>query len=188
MDLSALKKNPPQILARHKQKVSRIFTVEELSLKFDNGTQAVYEKICGGRGAVMCIPFDGTDFLLSSEYACGVEGYSLGFVKGKIDAGESPEEAAVRELKEEIGFGARQLTRLRKAMTVAPGMLELCMHVFLCRDLYPCKLEGDEPEPIDVIRVSVEEAKKLVFDVNSPLSEARSIGALALSLHEIGAI
>ena len=73
-------------------------------------------------------------------------------------------------------------------MTVAPGMLELKMHVFLCRDLYPCKLTGDEPEPIDIIKVSVEEAKNLLFDVDSPLMEARSIGALALSLHEIGAI
>ena len=188
MNLSALKKDPPQILGRHKQKVSRIFTVEELHLQFSNGTKAVYEKICGGSGAVMCIPFDGTHFLLSSEYACGLEGYSLGFVKGKIDAGETPEEAAVRELEEEIGLGAKRLTRLRKAMTVAPGMLELKMHVFLCRDLYPCKLTGDEPEPIDVIKVSVEEAKKLLFDVDSPLMEARSIGALALSLHEIGAI
>ena len=188
MNLSALKKNPPQILGRRKQKVSRIFTVEELDLQFSNGTKAVYEKICGGNGAVMCIPFDGTDFLLSAEYACGLEGYSLGFVKGKIDAGETPEEAAVRELKEEIGLGAKRLTRLRKAMTVAPGMLELKMHVFLCRDLYPCKLEGDEPEPIDIIKVSVDEAKKLLFLFFSPLAEARSIGSLALSLHEIGAI
>ena len=188
MDLSALKKVPPQILRRRKQKISRIFTVEELLLKFSNGTTACYEKICGGSGAVMCVPFDGTHFLFSIEYACGLEGYTLGFVKGKIDDGETPEVAAIRELKEEIGFGANSLCKLRSGMRVAPGMLELCMHVFLCRDLYPCKLEGDEPEPIDIVKVSIEEAKALLFDDNSPLTESRSIAALALSLHKIGAI
>ncbi len=34
-------------------------------------------------------------------------------MKGRIDAGETPEQAADRELKEEAGFGARRLDVLR---------------------------------------------------------------------------
>jgi ADP-ribose diphosphatase len=36
--------------------------------------------------------------------------YELALTKGKIDAGESPLEAANRELIEEIGYGAKKLS------------------------------------------------------------------------------
>ena len=88
MDLSALSRPLPEVLSRKKQKVSRIFTVEELDLKFSNSSRMTYERIAGGNGAVMAIPFDGRFFYLTSEYACGFERYELGFVKGKIDDGE----------------------------------------------------------------------------------------------------
>jgi 8-oxo-dGTP pyrophosphatase MutT (NUDIX family) len=44
----------------------------------------------------------------------------LALTKGKIDAGESPLEAANRELIEEIGYGAKKLSFI-KTMTLAPG-------------------------------------------------------------------
>lgn len=42
-----------------------------------------YERLAGGNGAILAVPFDGRDFYLTSEYACGFERYELGFVKGK---------------------------------------------------------------------------------------------------------
>ncbi len=188
MDLSALNHPLPEIKAVRRFRASRIFTVEEVGLKFSNGTEAVYERIVGGNGAVMVLPFDGTHFYMSSEYACGKHSYSLGFVKGKVDAGEQPPEAALRELEEEIGFGARSLTLLRSGVTVAPGMLELTMYMFMAEDLFACKMEGDEPEPIEIIKVTPQEARELLFDPDSPLHEARVMAGLTLALHKIGAI
>ena len=188
MDLSALSRQLPEILSRKKQKVSRIFTVEELDLKFSNSTRMTYERIAGGNGAVMAIPLDGSFFYLTSEYACGFERYELGFVKGKIDDGEDPVNACIREMKEEIGFGAKNIIPLKKEMTLAPGMLMLRMHTFLCTDLYESRLDGDEPEPISIIKVSIKEAKDLIFDYDSPLTESRAIASLTLALHKLNAI
>ena len=39
------------------------------------------------------------ELLLVREYAAGTERYDLGLPKGLIDMGETPEQAAVRELK-----------------------------------------------------------------------------------------
>jgi ADP-ribose diphosphatase len=50
--------------------------------------------------------------------------------KGKIDAGESPLEAANRELIEEIGYGAKKLSFI-KTMTLAPGYQSNFTHSFL---------------------------------------------------------
>ena len=53
-------------------------------------------------------------------------------------------------------------------------------------DLYPMQLEGDEPEPINIIKVSPREAKDLIFDIDSPLTEARAIASLTLAMNKLG--
>lgn len=186
MDLSALRKTPPMVSARSEKRVSRIFTVESQHLVFSNGAEADYERIRSGRGAVMCVPFDGESFILAVEYAAGLERYDLSFVKGKIDEHEDCRAAAERELQEEIGMGARNFELLKDELTVAPGMLELKMYVYLCTGLYQSKLEGDEPEQIDCVHVSINEAKDLIFKKDSVLTESRSIAALTLALHRLG--
>lgn len=186
MDLCALNKQVPKILAKRREKVSNFFTVEQLDLQFSNNKKMTYERLAGGNGAIMAVPFDGKDFYLTAEYACGFERYELGFVKGKIDKGEEPKFACDRELKEEIGFGAKNIKTLRNEITVAPGMIQLRMYTYLCTELYPMQLVGDEPEPIEIIKVSPKEAKELIFDVDSPLTEARAIAALTLSMNKLG--
>lgn len=186
MDLSKLNLTKPKVLGVRSHKASRIFTIEEVDLEFSNGVKAVYERLPSSRGAVMVVPFDGTYFYLSAEYAVGQERYELSFVKGKIDANEDPQDAALREMQEEIGYNAKKITLLKDKMTVAPGMLGLVMYVYLCEDLFPSKLVGDEPEDIAVIKVTVEEALSLIFEDDSPLKESRAIAALTLALHKIG--
>ena len=187
MDLSALAAQTPRISDRRKHKVSRYFTVEQLDLEFSNHQKRTYERLYGGHGAILAVPFDGTHFYLTSEYACGFERYELGFVKGKIDAGESPKAACNRELQEEIGFSAQKIEALRQEMTVAPGMLSLKMYTFLCTDLKEHKVfSGDEPEPIELIKATPKEAIDLVFAEDSPLTESRAIACLTLALRRLG--
>ena len=83
------------------QKV-RLFTVEALELRFSNGEQRQYERIRGGgRGAVMIVPVNEHDeLILVREYCAGTNDYQLGFPKGLIDPGETPFQAANRELQE----------------------------------------------------------------------------------------
>lgn len=187
MDLSALLAQKPKITNKIKRKVSLYFTVEQLDLEFSNHEKRTYERLSGGNGAILAVPFDGSHFFMTSEYACGFERYELVFVKGKIDAGESPLEACNRELQEEIGYSAKKVELLKNEMTVAPGMLSLKMHTFLCTNLTKHQIfSGDEPEPIKLIKVTPKEALDLVFDQNSVLTESRSIACLTLALRRLG--
>lgn len=189
MDLQALKKQLPQVENRREHQASRIFRIETMDLTFSNGQKATYERIMGGRGAVMAVPFDGTHFYLTVEYCGGVMQYQLGLVKGKIDPGETPEQAVVRELSEEIGYGAHKVTLLKNEMTVAPGMLSLKMYPFLCEELFLQTVSsGDEPEPIDLVKLKPAEVSDLIFDPQSVLTEGRTIAALTLALHRIGSL
>lgn len=189
MDLSALlSKKLPEVRNQRSHQASRIFRIETMDLTFSNGNQATYERLAGGRGAVMAVPFDGNHFYLTVEYCGGVMQYMLGLVKGKIDEGETAEQAVVREMGEEIGYGAHKTTLLKHEMTVAPGMLALKMYAYLCEDLYECTLEGDEPEPIEIVKLTPQEVKDLIFDPDSVLTEGRTIAALTLALRKIGAL
>jgi ADP-ribose diphosphatase len=133
-----------------------------------------------GRNAVMMVPItEQGDILLVREYAAGTERYELGFPKGLIDPGEQPNEAAVRELKEEIGFGANKLTPLKEVI-LAPSYFSSKMTLFIAEDLDPEKLEGDEPEPLDIVRWPLAQAEELLTHLD--FCEARSITALLLSL------
>ena len=175
---------PPQIISNQVVAKSRLFTVESLDLKFSNNEQRQYERIRGGgRGAVMIVPLTAdNELLLVREYCAGTNDYQLGFPKGLIDPGETPEQAAKRELKEEVGFGAEQLEPLKK-VSMAPSYFNATMHILFAQQLYPQTLEGDEPEPLVVVKWPLTQWQSLLQQ--DDFTEARSVAALLLLMKRI---
>ncbi|MEZ9723594.1 ADP compounds hydrolase NudE [Vibrio splendidus] len=175
------KRTKPEILAQQTVAQSKLFSIESLDLRFSNGEERTYERMKpSGRNAVMMVPItEQGDILLVREYAAGTERYELGFPKGLIDPGEQPNQAAVRELKEEIGFGANKLTPLKEVI-LAPSYFSSKMTLFIAEELYPEKLEGDEPESLDIVRWPLAQAEELLTHLD--FCEARSITALLLAL------
>ncbi|WP_070968206.1 ADP compounds hydrolase NudE [Vibrio sonorensis] len=175
------KRKPPEILAKETVAKSRLFTVESLELRFSNGEERTYERMKpSGRSAVMMVPVTAQgDLLLVREFAAGTERYELGFPKGLVDQGETPEQAANRELKEEIGFGSNRLTPL-KEVVLAPSYFSSTMTLFIAQELYSEQLEGDEPEPLEVVRWPLNQAEELLTHLD--FCEARSITALMFAL------
>lgn len=172
----------PEILKVTPTARSRLFQVEELELRFSNGVERTYERLASrGHGAVMIIAVDAQEHvILIREYAGGIEDYTLTLPKGLIDPGETAEIAADRELKEEAGFGANKLNFL-KEMTSAPNYMGHRISAIIARDLYPCKLEGDEPEPMEVVRWPLSNIEELI--AQPELTEGRAIAALYMTRH-----
>ena len=173
----------PEILQTKSIAKTRLFHVESMHLKFSNGVERTYERLKSGKlGAVMVIPMlNAETVLLIREYAAGVERYELAFSKGLIDEGETPIEAANREMQEEVGYGSNDL-QLLKEFSLAPGYLSHRMSLVLARDLYPNNLEGDEPEELEVVQWPIKDLDKLLDQ--DDFTEARSIAAIyLLKLH-----
>ena len=169
----------PEILDTKTIAKTRLFHVESLHLKFSNNVERDYERLISGkRGAVMVIPMpDPETVLLIREYAAGMERYELVFPKGLMEIGETPLQAANREMKEEVGFGAHDL-QLLKRISLAPGYMNHQMWLVVARDLYQQKLPGDEPEELEVIPWPVNKLHQLIE--RDDFTEARSIAALYL--------
>ncbi|NRB22849.1 ADP compounds hydrolase NudE [Shewanella sp.] len=175
-----MKHKKPEILGSEIVAQSRLFIIEQVNLKFSNQVERQYERMKGNnRGAVMVVPvLNGDTLLLGREYAAGTHTYELGFVKGLIDPGEEAHEAANRELQEEIGFGAKKLTHLME-LSLAPGYFASKMQVFIAEDLYESVLEGDEPEPIEMVPWPLDNWQSLLEQED--FSESRSVSALFLA-------
>lgn len=125
----------------------------------------------------MIVPIIDDSLILIREYAVGTESYELGFPKGLIDAGEGTFDAANRELKEEVGFGANHLTFLKK-LGMAPSYFSSKMNIVVAEGLYPESLPGDEPEPLPQVRWPLESMMALLDDPD--FNEARNVSALFL--------
>jgi ADP-ribose diphosphatase len=159
---------------------SRHFCIEQQALTFSNGEQRNYERLVSrGHGAVLVVPLlDDDTFLLIREWGAGTGRYELGFPKGKIDAGETPEQAACREGMEEVGYAAGQLIPIGVPLTLAPAYMTHSIHVFLAERLQPQRADGDEPEPLELVPWRWDNLDELLM--RDDFSEARSIAALWL--------
>ena len=166
----------PTILKVETVAKSRIFEVQAVDLRFSNGEERTFERLTPQRGSsVLILPIHQNELILIKEYAVGSERYELGFPKGIVDAGESPEVAANRELQEEIGLGATSWVHLR-TINSSVGFMNNPMHILLAQDFYPSKLEGDEPEPLQVVRVPLANINELLQDPE--FNEAKNLTAL----------
>ena len=170
----------PKILNIETLATTRVFNIERLDLEFSNGEKRQYERLKPpGNGAVLVIPMlDDDTVVMIYEYSGGTDRYELALTKGKIDAGETPLEAANRELIEEIGYGSNKLTFL-KTMTLAPGYQSNITHIILAQDLYEASAEGDEPEPLEMVEHKLSNLEDLVYF--DDLTEARTIAALYMA-------
>lgn len=159
---------------------SGFYAAEQVDLEFSNGERRTYTRMKGStNGAVIIVPMlDAETVLLVREYGVGVERYELGLPKGRLDDGETVEEGADRELKEEVGYGARKLTYLHP-LSLSPSYMTHMAYVVLAQDLYPERLVGDEPEPLEVVPWKLADLHTLVC--RDDVTEGRSIAALFMA-------
>jgi 8-oxo-dGTP pyrophosphatase MutT (NUDIX family) len=117
-------------------------------------------------------------FFVSYEYGAGIDRYELGLPKGRLDRDETVEQGANRELKEEVGYGAREL-HILTTLSLSPAYMTSMTHVVLARELYPEKLAGDEPEELEVVPWKMSQLHELI--ACHDVSEGRSIAALFIA-------
>ncbi|WP_319558524.1 ADP compounds hydrolase NudE [Thiomicrorhabdus sp.] len=179
-----MSKKTPLILSENITAQSRIFTVQSQQLEFSNGVQVTYERLLGSpEGAVLIVPVtDDGEILLIREYGAGVGRYELGFPKGKVDPGETWQQASIRECQEEVGYLPSDV-RLLDSVSLAAGYMTHLTHIILATGLQPQNAEGDEPEPLEVVPWRLQEWPRLL--AHPEFTEGRAYAALLLLLKEL---
>ena len=156
---------------------TKMFTIEQVDLKFANGQTRSFERLKSGprRSVMIAAVDDNNNVLLVKEYAAGTGRYELGLPKGLVESDETIFAGANRELQEEVGFIAEKIIEITQ-MTLAPNYMSHKSYLVLATGLSPSKLEGDEPEPLEIVTCSINKINEMIF--SQQISEARSIAGL----------
>ena len=112
--------------------------------------------------AVLALDGDGVAHLVRTfRYAVGKECVEV--VQGGTEEGEEPRDAARRELKEELGVEAEELTDLGLVDAVTSQVYSPAQ-IFLARGLSFGETERESTEDFQTVRVKFGEAVRMVMD------------------------
>lgn len=164
--------NLPRLVRSETVYRGKVVSIQRDDLLLENGDEMHRETIvhpdcvCG----VASLP-DGR-ILLVKQYRHPTRSFLWEIPAGKIDPGETPEQAFRRELVEECGVGC---TRPREVLSFypSPGVLTERMHVFIATDCVEGAGEENPGEIAEWKAVTLEEARTMIE--RGEIADAKSI-------------
>jgi ADP-ribose pyrophosphatase len=128
----------------------------------------------------LCIPIDSTgQILLVRQFRAAVNSVVLEFPAGRVSPAEDPEQAAQRELIEEIGFRARTVDKLGTFLT-APHFSDELVNVYVTRgDIVTLPAPTPKEDFREIVSVRLSEIDRLIKE--GSLCDAKSITAHAMA-------
>lgn|GEM_PF-90423 len=150
-----------------------------VSLRLDRfvlGDKIIKKEIVEHVPSVGLIPIiDNLDVLFVSQYRHAAGKTLLEIPAGKIEKGETPEKAALREMAEEIGYTGKLHPLLK--MYLAPGYDTELMYVYVATDLKRIdRATRDDDENIRIKRIRLSAA--IEKSINGELEDCKSIAAI----------
>jgi ADP-ribose pyrophosphatase len=137
-------------------------SLREDVVELPDGRTTIYGVVTCGE-CVGILPFlDPNTVLLIKQYRYVAGRVTWEMPTGGMHAGESCQEAAQRELSEEIGYRAGKLTWLSTLHT-SKSVVDETAHLFLGEDLYRGELPPDDTEFIEVRPFSFMQALQMVL-------------------------
>ncbi|WP_232696227.1 NUDIX domain-containing protein [Brevibacillus daliensis] len=161
-------------------KTKQIFEGKVISLQVDdvelpNGNLAKRE-IVKHQGAVAVLPISNDNKMIAvRQFRKPLERSIIEIPAGKLEKGEEPLECAKRELAEETGYTAKNITHISSFYT-SPGFADELLHLYVAKDLTAGELNLDEDEFVEVLHLTLEEAKEL--HATGEIRDAKTVLAL----------
>jgi ADP-ribose pyrophosphatase len=157
---------------------SMIYSGGSINLRKDKfllNSKIIDKEIVGHQNSVGIVAISGSNVILVTQYRRAANKVLLEIPAGKIEKDETPRQAAVREMAEEIGC-----TGILKPLLkwyLAPGYSTELMHVFVAMNLRKIA-RGllDDDENIRIRKMSLSAAIKKCL--NGKIKDAKTIAAL----------
>ncbi|MBI5370101.1 NUDIX hydrolase [Candidatus Uhrbacteria bacterium] len=127
------------------------------------GTYWYHANAYGDKAVDVFIQKDEHTFVMIREYRYLFDRITISTPQGSIEQGESPEEAARREVREEAGYAADTFINLGWFAT-APAFSKEQACIFLARNIHPVGQQLDTMEEIDVIEMTAEAIDQAIAD------------------------
>jgi 8-oxo-dGTP pyrophosphatase MutT (NUDIX family) len=130
--------------------------------------------------SVLCVT-EASEVVLVRQYRHGITQTSLELPAGVIEANETPEEAARRELAEETGYESDDWVRIQTVST-EPARHTTQAHFYCARGARRTRQPSpEESEVLEVVKVPLAELARLVTD--GAIVHGVHVGAILSALH-----
>ena len=144
-------------------------------VELPNGKEA-FREVVRHPGGVIILPVDNEGCVrMVRQFRYPYGRVILEIPAGKLEYGEEPFSAAVRELSEEIGATAGNWTELGKLLPT-PGFCDEVQHLYLARDLTFGEVHPDEDEFLEQVKLPFAEAYAMAAD--GRLQDSKTVVAL----------
>lgn len=162
----------------------KIISVQVDDIRLPDGNESKRE-IVKHPGAVALIPItDDGKIIVVKQYRKALERTIIEIPAGRIEPNEEAKLTAIRELEEETGYGAREVTYIQSFAT-SPGFADEIIHLYVAKGLYEIDnpADGDEDEFIEQFEITIKEAEEMV--ANGDIYDAKTAFAILYAKHEL---
>lgn len=146
--------------------------VDEVRLP-DGGTAS--REIVKHPGAVAVLGIVDDRMIVVEQYRKPLERSLVEIPAGKLDPGEDPLDAALRELKEETGYTCSNL-QLIHSFSTSPGFADEIIHLYAAEHLVPGESNLDQDEFLNCETITFEQAWQYVQEHR--IADAKTIMAV----------
>jgi 8-oxo-dGTP pyrophosphatase MutT (NUDIX family) len=152
-----------QIVSSTRDKSYRVFSLRTDRARSPRTGRAHDFFILESSSWVNVIPLTAdNEVVLVRQYRHGIRGLTLEIPGGLVEDGDTPESAALRELREETGYGASGIVPL-SSVHPNPAIQNNRCYTFLATGAYPAGgQEQDEKEDIQILLKPVSEIPRLI--------------------------
>lgn len=161
----------------------RVFELKVDEIEYNSGNKGVRETAVHPGGAVVVPLKNDGKIILVKQYRYPHDKYLFELPAGKLEKGEDPFTCAARELTEETGYTAAEITKLGAIFTT-PGFCSEVLHIYLAKGLTPGNHNREEGEfGMEMYEFTLTEINKMIS--SGEIVDAKTIcGVHYLSLLE----
>lgn len=137
----------------------------------DEGTS--YREIIEHRGGVVIAALTHDEKIpMVKQFRKAAEKAVLEIPAGKLEKDEDPKEAALRELREETGYTAKNIKYINSFYS-SIGYSEEVLHLYIATDLTAGETDFDDNESIEIFEYTIDELMEMVM--NKDIEDAKTI-------------
>lgn len=157
-------RNPWTIIGRHAVYDNPWISLTEFQVLNPGGGNGIYGKVHFKNKAIGIVPLDREhNTYLVGQYRFPLSQYSWELPEGGCPLDTDPLESAKRELEEETGLTANEWTYLQE-VHLSNSVSDEHGHIYLARDLQQGIAAPEETEELQVMKLSLDEACRMVTE------------------------
>ena len=172
-----------KILSRKNHFSGRLLQLDVVDVELADGSRATRELVNHPNAVCAAVMTLQGEWVFVRQYRVPAQSLLVEVCAGKIDAGEDPDQAIERELREEIGYQSGKIERLMEFYST-PGFCNERMTCYLVHEAVLGENQLDPGEFLEVVRVSRQDGLAMALD--GRLADAKSVAALLAGARFLG--